>query len=47
MWDINNGKIMAGLVKQILIDGFNGILDTDQEEGQEMIKDRLTDGMKL
>ena len=34
-------------MKQILMDRFNGILDTGQVEGQEMIKDRLTDGIKF
>ena len=29
------------------MDGFSGILDTGQVEGQEMIKDRLTDKIKL
>ena len=29
------------------MDGFNAILDTGLEEGQEMIKDKLTDGRKL
>ena len=38
------GRIMAGLMKQILVDGY---LDTSQVEGQEMIKDRLTDRIKL
>ena len=26
------------------MDGFSGILDTDWVDGQEMIKDKLTDG---
>ena len=39
--------MIAGLMKQILMHGFNGILDTGQVEDQEMIKDKLTDGRKL
>ena len=34
-------------MKQILIDGFNGIVDIMVEEDQKMIKDKLTDGLKL
>ena len=34
-------------MKKILMDGFNGILDTDQVAVQKMVKDRLTDGIKL
>ena len=34
-------------MKYIFMDGFSGILDTDYLEGQEMIKDKLTDGRKF
>ena len=34
-------------MKQILMDGFSGILDTGQVEGQEMIKGKITDGKKV
>ena len=29
------------------MDGFSGILDTGQVEGQKMMKDKLVDGKKL
>ena len=31
-------------MKQILVVGFNGILDTGQEEDQKMMRDKLIDG---
>ena len=34
-------------MKQILMDGFNRVLDTGQVAVQEMIKDILTDGITL
>ena len=34
-------------MKQILMDGFSGILDTDQVEDLQMMKDKLLDGKKL
>ena len=34
-------------MKQILMDGFSGILDTDQVEDLQMVKDKLLDGKKL
>ena len=34
-------------MKQILTDGFSGILVTGQVEDQKMMKDKLTDGKKL
>ena len=34
-------------MKQILMDGFSGILGNGQEEDQKMMKDKLTDGKKL
>ena len=34
-------------MKQILIDGFNGIVDIMVEEDQKMLKDKLKDGLKL
>ena len=41
------GKIKVGLMKQILMVGFSGILDIGQVEDQEMMKDKLIDGKKL
>ena len=41
------GKIKVGLIKQILMVGFSGILGTGQVEDQKMIKDKLIDGKKL
>ena len=41
------GKIKVELMKQILMVGFSGILDTGQVEDQKMIKDKLIDGKKL
>ena len=37
------GKIKVKLMKQILTDGFNDILDTGWEGDQKMIKDKLID----
>ena len=34
-------------MKQILTDGFSGILVTGQVEDQKMMKDKLTDGKKI
>ena len=34
-------------MKQILMDGFSGILGNGQEEDQKMMKDKLTDRKKL
>ena len=34
-------------MKQILMVGFNGILDTGYVEDQKMIKDKLIDGKEL
>ena len=41
------GKIKVGLMKQILMVGFSGILGTGQVEDQKMMKDKLIDGKKL
>ena len=41
------GKIKVGLIKQILMVGFSGILGTGQVEDQKMIKDKLIGGKKL
>ena len=41
------GKIKVGLMKQILMVGFSGILDIGQVEDQKMMKDKLIDGKKL
>ena len=41
------GKIKVGLMKQILMVGFSGILGTGQEEDQKMMRDKLIDGEKL
>ena len=41
------GKIKVGLIKQILIVGFSGILGIGQVEDQKMTKDKLIDGKKL
>ena len=38
---------MGGLILQILIDGFSGILDTDWVEGLQMMTDKLIDGKEL
>ena len=34
-------------MKQILMDGFSGILGTDWVKDQKMIKDKLIDGKEL
>ena len=34
-------------MKQILMDGFSGILDTGQVEYQKITKDKLIDGKEL
>ena len=41
------GKIKIGLMKQIFMVGFSGILDTGQVEDEKMIKDKLIDGKKV
>ena len=41
------GEIKVGLIKQILMVGFSGILGIGQVEDQKMIKDKLIDGKKL
>ena len=38
---------MGRLIKQILMDGFSGILDTGWVEDQKMMKGKLIDGKKL
>ena len=38
---------MGGLILQILIDGFSGILDTDWVEVLQMMTDKLIDGKEL
>ena len=40
-------KIKAGLMKQILMAGFSGILDTGQIEHWKMMKDILVDEEEL
>ena len=40
-------KIKVGLMKQILMVGFNGILDTGWLEDWKMMKDKLIDGKEL
>ena len=40
-------KIKAGVILQILMVGFSGILDIGQREDLQMIKDKLIDGKKL
>ena len=39
-------KIKVGLMKQILMVGFIGILGTGWVEDQKMMKDKLKDGKK-
>ena len=39
-------KMKAGLMKQILMVGFNGFLDTGQIEDWKVMEDKLTDGKK-
>ena len=41
------GKITVGLMKQILMDRFSGILGSGQVEDQKMTKGKLIDGKKL
>ena len=41
------GKIKTRLIKQILMDGFSGTLDTGWVEDQKMMKDKLIDGKEL
>ena len=36
--------IKVGLMKQILMDGFSGIIHTGQVEDQKMMKDKLLGG---
>ena len=48
MW--NFVKILgkkARLMKQILMDGFSGTLDTGQVKDLQMMKDKLIDGKEL
>ena len=40
------GKIKAGLILQILMDGFNGILDIVQVEDVQTMKEKMLDGKK-
>ena len=40
-------KMKAGLMKQILMVGFNGFLDTGQIEDWKVMEDKLTDGKKM
>ena len=47
MWNIIKILGKVGLIKQILMVGFSGILGTAQLEDQKMIKDKLIDGKKL
>ena len=49
MWNIVKifGKIKFGLILQILIAGFSGILDIGQVEDLQTMKDRLIDGKEL
>ena len=42
MWNIK-----AGVILQILMVDFSGILDIGQREDLQMIKDKLIDGKKL
>ena len=41
------GEIKFGLIKQILMVGFSGILGIGQVEDQKMIKDKLINGKKI
>ena len=41
------GKIRDGLMKQTVMVGFSGILDTGYVEDQKMMKDKLIDGKEL
>ena len=41
------GKVKDGLMKLILMVGFNGILDIGKEENLKMMKDKLLNGKKL
>ena len=41
------GKIKVGLIKQMLMVGFSGILGTGQVEDRKMLKDKSIDGKKL
>ena len=43
----DSGKIMDGLMKQIVMVGFSGILDTGQVEDLQMMIDKLIDGKEL
>ena len=40
-------KIRVGLIKQILMVGFSGILGTGQVEDRKLMKGKLIDGKKL
>ena len=41
------GKIKVRLMKETLMDGFGGTLDTGQVEDHKMMKDKLVDGKEL
>ena len=41
------GKIKDGLILQILVVGFSGLLDIGQIEDLQMMKDKLLDGKEL
>ena len=43
----NFEEITVGLMKQTIIVGFSGILDTGQVEDHKITKDKLIDGKKL
>ena len=43
----DSGKIMDGLILQILMDGFSGISDTGWIEDLQMMKDKLIDRKEL
>ena len=46
--ELINGKSQTnGLIKQILMVGFSGILDTVQVQDRKMMKDKLIDGKEL
>ena len=49
MWNIAKilGKIKDELIKQILMVGLSGILDTGQVGDRKMTKDKLMDGKEL
>ena len=49
MWNIVKilGKIRVGLMKQILMVGFKGILDIGWAKDWKMMKGKLIDGKRL